>query len=87
MPTAFVDGELINNFNSLNKSSENVLEEKYPAHAFEASCLRVGITLDDLKKRTYVSIMKVPFSFLYVDNSTKENHRNATQKDIDKFMS
>ena len=84
MPIAFVDKKLIEALQTIenNDSSEPVY---FPAHTFEATCLRVGISLSDLEKRTYVSIMKVLFSFL--KSNKKEETKMATQKDIDKFMS
>jgi hypothetical protein len=84
VPIAFVDKKLIEALQTIedNDSSEPVY---FPAHTFEATCLRAGITLSDLEKRTYVSIMKVLFSFL--KSNKKEGTKMATQKDIDKFMS
>lgn len=83
MPIAFVDEELNNAFEIIDSKGQSK-KNLFPAHSFEASCLRVGISLSDLKKRTYTSIMKVLFSFL----DTKEsNIREATQNDINKFMS
>ncbi len=84
MPIAFVDKKLIEALKTIegNGSNEPVY---FPAHTFEASCLRAGISLSDLEKRTYVSIMKVLFSFL--KSNKKEETKMATQKDIDKFMS
>ena len=83
MPIAFVDLDVLKAFNNLN-SDDKSANNLFPAHSFEASCLRVGISLNDLKKRTYVSIMKVLFSFLNTNNSKT---REANQIDIDKFMS
>ena len=84
MPIAFVDEKLIEALKSINGNESN--EPVYfPAHTFEASCLKAGISLSDLEKRTYVSIMKVLFSFL--KSNKKEETKMATQKDIDKFMS
>ena len=83
MPIAFVSKELLDAYSEISTSTQSK-KSLFPAHSFEASCLRVGITLNDLKERTYVSIMKVLFSFL----DTKEKEiREATQQDIDKFMS
>ena len=84
MPLAFVDKKLIEALKTIENSdsSEPVY---FPAHTFEATCLRAGITLSDLEKRTYVSIMKVLFSFL--KSNKKDGAKMATQKDIDKFMS
>lgn len=85
MPNAFVDQELIDAFQKI-KSNEKTKTSKFSAHSFEASCLKVGLSLRDLKERTYVSIMKVLFSFIDTDSKEKEI-KDATQKDIDKFMS
>ena len=84
MPIAFVDKKLIEALQTIedNDSSEPVY---FPDHSFVARCLREVITLSDLEKRTYVSIMKVLFSFL--KSNKKEGTKMATQKDIDKFMS
>ena len=84
MPVAFVDKKLIEALNDIeeNSSSDPIL---FPAHTFEASCLRAGLSLRDLEERTYVSIMKVLFSFF--KSNKKEETKIATQKDIDKFMS
>ena len=79
MPIAFVDKKLIEALKTIedNGSNEPIY---FPAHT-----LRAGISLSDLEKRTYVSIMKVLFSFL--KSNKKEGTKMATQKDIDKFMS
>jgi hypothetical protein len=84
VPTAFVDKKLIEALNDLEENSSNdpIL---FPAHTFEASCLKAGLSLRDLEKRSYVSIMKILFSFL--KSNKKEETKIATQKDIDKFMS
>ncbi len=55
----------------------------FPEHSFISSCLRVGITINDLKLLTYVDVMKILLSFI----DTKEtNTKNATQRDIDKLL-
>lgn len=48
-----------------------------------ASCLRVGLTINDLKILNYVDVMKILLSFLpkQIDKT-----RNATQQDIDRFL-
>lgn len=66
----------------LNDNNENIAEE-YPEQEFIASCLRVGLTMNDLEKLTYIEIMKVLYSFL---EKNKNKERKATQVDIDKFL-
>ena len=84
MPIAFVDKKLIEALETIenNDSNEPIY---FPAHSFEAACLKAGISLSDLERRTYVSIMKVLFSFF--KSNKNDGTKMATQKDIDKFMS
>lgn len=54
-----------------------------------SSCLRIGLTLNDLKKLTYVEVMKTMISYLDLkkdDKKKKSNVREATQADIDRFL-
>lgn len=79
---AFVDDEL---YKKIEKISTNKsYKEEYPEQEFIASCLRVGLSLKDLEKMTYIEAMKVLYSFLEKKpmNNT-ENVQKATQKDID----
>lgn len=60
------------------------VEEEYPEYEFLASCLRIGLTMSDLKKLTYVEVAKVMYSFL--DKNSNNKGRKATQADIDKLL-
>ena len=54
-----------------------------------SSCLRIGLTLNDLKKLTYVEVMKTMISYLDFkkdEKKKKSNVREATQADIDRFL-
>ena len=67
------------------------IQEKlhFPNLLFLSSCLRIGLTLNDLKKLTYVEVMKTMISYLDLkkdDKKKKSNVREATQADIDKFL-
>jgi hypothetical protein len=55
-------------------------KELFPEHEFIASCLRIGITIQDLKFLTYVDVMKILLSFIDI----KEN--KATQQDINSLL-
>ena len=66
----------------ISRSNSNV-EEDYPEQEFIASCLRVGLTIEDLKELTYIESMKVLYSFLEKKGT---NQRNATQADIDRLL-
>ena len=59
------------------------IEEVFPEHEFVASCLRIGLTITDLKELTYVDVMKILYSFL---EKNKKEYNKTTQADIDKFL-
>lgn len=61
-----------------NKSKENeALEE----HQFIASCLKMGLRIEDLKQFSYKDIAKLMLCFIDKGESTKQ----ATQSDWDKL--
>ena len=64
---------------------EDKTKEIFPEHEFIGSCLRVGLTIADLKELTYIDVMKILLTFI---NNNKEttNQRTATQRDIDKLL-
>ena len=64
-----------------NKSTQ---KQDYPEYEFIASCLRVGLTINDLDKMTYIEAQKILYSFL--DKSDSKIIRQATQADIDRFL-
>lgn len=59
-------------------------EPLFPEHHFLLACLRLGLSIQDLKVLTYVDVMKI---FLSIETK-KENTgiRKATQADIDKLL-
>lgn len=59
-------------------------EALFPEHHFLLACLRLGLSIQDLKALTYVDVMKI---FLSIETK-KENIgiRKATQADIDKLL-
>ena len=65
--------------------SEEVL---FPEHHFLLACLRVGLTMQDLRFLTYVDVMKI---FLSIENNKAgktdvSGVRKATQADIDRLL-
>ena len=78
---AFVDNELTEELDKLYGESNT--KEKFPEHEFVGSCLRVGLTINDLKELTYVDIMKILLTFI---EPKKDNNKKATQKDIDRLL-
>ena len=80
---AFVDNELYEKIKKINNNGENVVEE-YPEQEFIASCLRIGLTIEDLKEITYIEAMKILYSTIEKKNVKKV--RKATQADWDRLM-
>lgn len=78
---AFVDERLIKELEK--KCSGKKTEDVFPEHSFVANCLKVGLTINDLKNLTYVDVMKILISFL---PDKKTNSNSATQKDIDRLL-
>ena len=61
--------------------SEEVL---FPEHYFLLACLRLGLTIQDLKFLTYVDIIKI---FLSIERKKKDTGvRKASQADIDRLL-
>lgn len=56
----------------------------FPEHEFIASCLRIGLSISDLKQMTYVDVMKILLA--YIDYGRDNKVKNATQQDIDKLF-
>lgn len=79
---AFVDNELYQKIEKISNNNTDFVEE-YPEQEFIASCLRIGLTIRDLEKITYIEAMKVLYSFLEKDQNKE---KKATQADIDKLF-
>ena len=59
-------------------------EPLFPEHHFLLACLRIGLTIQDLKILTYVDVMKI---FLSIETGKKEaGIRKASQADIDRLL-
>ena len=59
-------------------------EPLFPEHHFLLACLKVGLTIQDLKFLTYVDVMKI---FLSIDTKKEiAGPRKATQSDIDRLL-
>ena len=59
-------------------------EPLFPEHHFLLACLRLGLTMQDLRFLTYVDIMKI---FLSIETKKKDTGvRKATQSDIDRLL-
>lgn len=59
-------------------------EPLFPEHHFLLACLRLGLTMQDLRFLTYVDVMKIFLSIETKKNDTKV--RKASQADIDRLL-
>lgn len=59
-------------------------EPLFPEHHFLLACLRLGLTIQDLKLLTYVDVMKI---FLSIETKKEEKTKyiEATQADWDRL--
>lgn len=86
MPSiAFVDKDVDKEMNKIttNNSSRVI----FPEHDFYLSCIKLGLTREDMKHLTYVDIFKMLICLNNTKPKTKGNVRTATQKDIDTLLS
>ena len=81
---AFVDNELYEKINKINDNKEELDEEEYPEQEFIVSCLRIGLTIEDLKEITYIEAMKMLYST--IEKKKTKKIRKATQADWDRLM-
>lgn len=59
-------------------------EPLFPEHHFLLACLRLGLTMQDLRFLTYVDVMKI---FLSIETKKKDaGVRKASQADIDRLL-
>ena len=59
-------------------------EPLFPEHHFLLACLRLGLTMQDLRFLTYVDVMKI---FLSIETKKKDTGvKKATQADIDRLL-
>lgn len=83
--TAFADkkvsDELERKFPQTNNDKENV----FPEHNFLAMCLKIGLTIEDLKFLTYIDAIKILLSFCD-EEITDEDEREATQEEINNLV-
>lgn len=82
MPLAhFVDEELIKETEKLPKNEENK-NEALEEHQFIATCLKIGLKIEDLKQLEYKDVAKIMLCFVEKD---KNQPRRATQSDWDRL--
>lgn len=79
---AFTDKKVTEQFAKIKKPKTET-EEIFPEHEYVASCLRIGLSISDLEKLTYMDCLKILLSFI---TEPEETERTATQEDIDKLL-
>ena len=79
---AFVDNEVDEQLKDDSGNSTKIL---FPEHCFLAACLRIGLTLNDLKMLTYIDVMKI-FLAITNENTKSDSIKKATQRDIDRLL-
>ncbi len=76
-----VSEELERKFPQNNDDKENV----FPEHDFLAMCLKIGLTIQDLKFLTYIDAIKILLSFCE-EKINSDDEREATQEEIDNLV-
>jgi len=82
--TNFTDEEVAKELDK--KGNNNKKKILFPEHDFLIACLRLNLTIQDLKILSYIDVIKM---FILTTQEEKENapkdYREATQADIDKM--
>ena len=80
----FIDEKVSEELKKLNESSGDDTEVLFPEHFFLSACLRIGLTIEDLKTLTYIDVMKI-FLSTTRKKKGKKKARKATQADWDRL--
>lgn len=73
----FVDEDVSNVLGKL--PSPDNKEDLFPEHTFIATCLRIGLGIEDLKKMTYVDVLKILIGYIN-ENITEKKPTQAQIK-------
>ena len=67
--------------------SDNATENNLEEHNFIASCLKIGLRIEDLKQLKYKDVAKIMLCYIENENmANKKDSKKATQRDIDKLL-
>ena len=83
--TAFVDKKVSDELERKFPQDSNDKESVFPEHNFLAMCLKIGLTIEDLKFLTYIDAIKILLSFCD-EEITDEDEREATQEEINNLV-
>jgi len=76
----FLDNELVEELKKQPNQNGEVLFEE---HSFIANCLKIGLTISDLKELEYKDVAKI--MLCYADNGKTNKTRKANQSDWDRL--
>lgn len=79
---SFTDEEVTKQLSKIQNSNNE--QTIFPEHEFLSMCLKIDLSIQDLKELTYIDIMKIIISSVKYKN-TKKNYKKATQADWDKL--
>lgn len=84
MPSiAFVDEKVNEELEKMPGDNERTL---FPEHSFLLSCLKLGLSIQDLKFLTYIDVLKIFLSIEKTETKDETTVRSATQNDIDRLL-
>lgn len=83
--TAFVDKKVSDELERKFPQTNNDKESVFPEHNFLSMCLKIGLTIEDLKFLTYIDAIKILLSFCD-EETTDEDEREATQEEINNLV-
>lgn len=82
----FTDEEVSRELEKVN-NNVNAKKSIFPEHEFLLTCLQLKLRVQDLRILTYIDVMKMFVLFLNLEKKeNKDNYREATQLDIDRFL-
>lgn len=84
--TAFVDETVREELKKYTDLEEDTTEDLFPEHDFLATCLKIGLRIEDLKILTYVDVSKILISFCGKDGKKNKGTRLATQEEINDLV-
>lgn len=80
-----MDKKVFDELEKINKNNKNDKESLFPEYEFLASCLRMGLTISDLKILTYVDVLKIFISFLRRKRRSAKRCKKSNTRRYTKF--
>ena len=80
-----MDKKVFDELEKINKNNKNDKESLFPEHEFLASCLRINLTISDLKILTYIDVLKIFISFLRRKRRSPKRCKRSNTRRYTKF--